>query len=141
MEKIKLNFKVEPTYHDRAPKMAVILDNNILIDEEFTEPKDIELELDLREEREYKLGFNFHGKSEEDTVIDEDGNILKDQLVKISAISLDDIDITSMLSLDANTCYYSHDGIREPFYDTMGRNGTSIIKMRSPLYCWLLEKL
>jgi len=141
MEKIKLNFKIEPTYHSRAPKMAVTLNKDILIDEEFTEPRDVELELDLKEDEEYKLGFNFYGKTENDTVIDEDGNILKDQLIKISDIRLDDIDISSMLPISTNTCYYSHDCVRDPFYDTMGRNGTSIIKIRSPLYVWLLENL
>jgi len=141
MEKIKLNFRLEPKYHDRAPKMAVTLDNKVLLDDEFTESRDIELELDVPEEKGYKLGFNLHGKFEEDTVIDEDGNIVKDQLIKISEIRFDDIDFSSMLSLNTDSFYYSHDGIREPFYDTMGRNGTSIIKFTTPIYVWLLENL
>jgi hypothetical protein len=141
MEKIKLNFRLAPNYHDRAPKMLVTLNEQVLFDEELVETKEFESELDVEDDSTYKLRFNLHGKQDEDTVVDDNGNIVKDQTVTVSNIKFDDIELDSMLSLDMDNFYYSHDGVRDPFYDTMGRNGNSVITFTTPLYTWLLENL
>ena len=141
MQKVKLNFRLEPRYYDRAPKMSVTLNEQILLDGELVEITEFESELDVVDDSTYKLRFNLYGKQDGDTVVDDDGNIVKDQTVTVSNIKFDDIEIDSMLTLNMDNFYYSHDGIRKPFYDTMGRNGSSVITFTTPLYIWLLENL
>jgi len=102
----------------------------------------IEKELSVEDDTAYKLHFTLHDKSKYDTVL-EDDKIVKDTVVKIKNIELDDVDITSMLPIDKEKFYYTHDGSNEKhtFYDTMGVNGTSTIEFSSPFYQWLLETL
>ena len=140
MEKIKLNFVLDPMYHDRAPKAMVTLNDDVLMDETVSETRNVELTLDLEEDENYELGFHLYGKKDEDTIIDDDGNILKDQLLTVRNIAFDGVELDPVLPVNQN-CYYYHDGDRRPFLGIMGRNGVSAIRFTSPAYVWLLENL
>jgi hypothetical protein len=141
MDKVTLKFRLRPEYHDRAPKMSVTLNEDVLFDEQVIEARDFEQDLEIADESTYKLRFNLYDKQEQDTVVDQDGNIVKDQTINITGIKFDDIEIDSILPWKIDWFYYSHDGTRTPFYDTMGRNGSSVITFKTPLYDWLLENL
>lgn len=141
METIKFKAVIDSEYFNNPPHLRIHLDNDVLADFPVTEETVIEKELTVNDEQQYKLNFTLHDKSKYDTVL-EDGEIVKDTVVKIKNVELDDIDITSILSVNQDNFYYIHeDGTKDVFYDTMGINGTSTIEFTTPFYVWLLENL
>jgi hypothetical protein len=142
MEKLKIKIGVEPIFFNHPPNLRISVNNTTLVDGPLREPTIIEREVDFTEDQIHTLDFTLHDKSKYDTEVDSDGNIVKDTLVKISELEIDDIDITGMLPVDQEKFYYKHDsGTVEPFYDTMGVNGTATVEFTSPFYQWLLETL
>ena len=142
MEKIKFKAVIDSEYFNNPPYLRISIGDDVLADFPVTEETVIEKELTVEDDKTYKLNFTLYDKSKYDTVI-EDGKIVKDTVVKIKQVEVDDVDITSMLSINQDTFYYIHDGSTEKhaFYDTMGVNGTSTIEFTTPFYVWLLENL
>ena len=142
MEKIKFKAVIDSEYFDKPPYLRIEHDNNVLADFPVAKEVIIEKELLVDDDNLYKLNFTLHDKSKYDTIL-EDGKIVKDTVVKIKQIELDDIDITPMLSINKDKFYYIHSGSKEKhtFYDTMGVNGTSTVEFTTPFYVWLLENL
>lgn len=142
MEKIKFKLEVESEYFNNAPNLRISLDDDVLFDQPITKNTVIETDRAVKDDSTYKINFTLHDKSKYDTIL-EDGKIVKDTLIKIKSVELDDVNITHMLSIDKNKFYYTHDGSDEKhtFYDTMGVNGTSTIEFTTPFYVWLLETL
>jgi len=142
METLKFKIALESEWFNNPPNFRVSINNDTLIDGPLREPIIIDREIQLEDEQSYTLNFTLHDKSKHDTEIDEQNNILKDTLVKIKKVEIDDIDITQMLSTNSDIFYYRHDdGTIDPFYDTMGVNGTSTVEFTTPFYVWLLENL
>lgn len=142
METIKFKAVIDSEYFNNPPHLRIHYDNDVLADFPVIGETVIEKELLLNDEKGYKLNFTLHDKSKYDTIM-SDGKIVKDTVVKIKNIEMDDIDVTSFLSTNSEKFYYIHDGFDEKhtFYDTMGVNGTSTIEFTSPFYVWLLETL
>jgi len=143
METITVRAVIDSEYFNNPPHLKIHCNDQVLADLLVTEETVIEKELSIEEDTIYKLNFTLYDKSECDTVIKEDGEIVKDTVVKVKNVKLDDIDVTSMLPLNQDKFYYIHDVSQEKkiFYDTMGVNGTSTIEFTSPFYVWLLETL
>ena len=91
-----------------------------------------------------KLQFIMTGKTAEHTKIDSNNNIIKDALLEISNVTIDDIDITQLLT---ELVEYVHDfngtqdTTKEKFYGNMGCNGTATFEFTTPFYMWLLEHM
>ena len=92
----------------------------------------------------HELRFIMKGKTTAHTVIDNDGNIIKDAGVTISEVAFDDIKINYILT---NISRYAHDfnGTQSPvvdkFYGYMGCNGVVNLPFTTPIYLWLLENM
>jgi len=142
MEKIKFKAVIDSEYFNNPPYLRISFGEDVLVDFPVAEETVIEKELIVDDDKTYKLHFTLHDKSKYDTVV-EDGEIVKDTTVTIKSVEMDDIDITSLLSLDKDKFYYIHDGAdgKHTFYDTMGVNGSSTIEFTTPFYVWLLENL
>ena len=141
METIQLKAVIDSEYFNNPPHLRISLDKDVLADFPVTEETVIEKELTIDDDKTYKLNFTLHDKSKYDTVV-EDGKIVKDTVVKIKQVEIDDVDITSMMTVNQDNFYYIHkDGSKDIFYDTMGVNGTSTIEFTTPFYVWLLENL
>lgn len=90
------------------------------------------------------LQFILDGKQSSHTVIDAQGNIVSDSLIKISNFMLDGIDLDVHMH---NFSDYTHnfngtgDFVTDKFYGDMGCNGTAEMKFSTPIYMWLLENL
>lgn len=142
MEKIKFRAVIDSEYFNNPPYLRISIGEDVLADFPVTEETVIEKELTVDDDKTHKLHFTLHSKSKYDTVV-EDGKIVKDTVVKIKQVELDDIDITSILSINKDSFYYVYNDSLEKhtFYDTMGVNGTSTIEFTSPFYVWLLETL
>jgi len=91
-----------------------------------------------------KLQFIMTGKTAEHTKLDHNNNIIKDALLEINNVTIDDVDITHILT---ELVEYTHDfngtqdATREKFYGHMGCNGTVTLEFATPFYLWLLERM
>ena len=93
------------------------------------------------------------GKTNNQTIINEKGDILKDQLLHIKHITIDEIDIGALVYEGVYTPEYpepwatqqrqSGNELKESFKNVtqMGFNGEWKFKFTSPFYMWLLENL
>jgi len=93
---------------------------------------------------EHELKILLKGKTNNHTKIDEQGNIVKDALISVSNIQIDEIDVTQLFHAQAQ---YHHDfngtqaPIKDKFYKHLGCNGTVSFKFTTPIYLWLLENM
>ena len=84
------------------------------------------------------------GKTSAHTLLDADGNILKDAMLSIRNIAFDGINIDKLVHTLAT---YQHDfnGTQDPtidkFYGAMGCNGSITLEFTTPFYLWLLEHM
>ena len=146
METVNIKFTLEPEWFNNAPKIKVAVNDQTLLDVELGTKLDYEQTVELEDDSNHQLTFTLYNKTKYDTVV-KDGVIEKDTLIKISNIELEDIDLTSMLSLNKELFYYEHDNNgstdlkKHTLYDTLGCNGTATINFTTPFYVWLLENL
>jgi len=116
-------------------------------------PKVIEFEHFCEENKKYQLIIEISGKDSTQTVLNSKGQILRDQLLHIKQIEIDEIDLGALVYEGLYTPTYP-----EPWHSqqvkkgtppeksfknvtTMGHNGTWTLEFQSPFYMWLLENL
>lgn len=147
METLKFTIHVKPVFHRNFPKLKIYVDDQRIYDDIVLVEKKIEKSIELADDSDHQLKITLHGKNEEDTVVDDDGNILNDQLILIKDLMIDDVSIIGSMSVDQEKFYYEHNGNgshelkRHPFFDTMGCNGDAVVNFSTPFYVWLLETL
>ena len=94
-EKLKFKIQLYATMWDRSPEVEVMVDGKTHFHDKITEtedkPKIIEFEHEFHEGSDYDLVLKRTGKSNSQTVINEKGDILKDQLLHIKSIEIDEI--------------------------------------------------
>ena len=156
-EKLKFRLELYATMWDRPPIAQIKLDDKTFIQSEITGTEDkptlIEFEAELTEESEYNLIIVRSGKTNNQTVVNEKGDILKDQLLHLKSIEIDEIDIGALVYEGVYTPDYpqpwatqqreSGVDIKESFKNvtSMGFNGEWKFTFGSPFYMWLLENL
>jgi hypothetical protein len=92
----------------------------------------------------HELRFVLKNKIEEHTQIDQNGIIVKDAVLIVDNLKLDEIDFGSIFSEHA---VYTHNfngsaaEIQDKFYGAMGCNGVVSLKFSTPAYIWLLENM
>ena len=155
-ETLKFKLELYATMWNKPPIADISIDSKSYFKEEITGTKDkptiIEFEHELEENKSYNLIINRSGKNKRETVV-EDGKIVKDQLLYIKSIEIDEIDIGSLV----------YEGVYKPEYPELwasqqakagnklpktiknspdlGHNGTWTFSFTSPFYMWLLENL
>jgi hypothetical protein len=88
--------------------------------------------------------FVLSGKTVDHTKIDQAGDIVADESVEITDVTVDDIDITQVFVEQAVYCHSfnnTKDPVEEQFFGTMGCNGTVRLSFSTPFYIWLLENM
>jgi len=109
-----------------------------------TETYQFRHEIDDDEEKSYQLKIVMTGKTVEHTQLDDDGNIVKDAMLSIRNISLDDLNIDKLVHTLAT---YQHDfngtqpQCSDEFFGDMGCNGSVVFEFTTPSYLWLLEHM
>ena len=116
-------------------------------------PDVVEFEHEFTEGEKSELIIKRSGKTKGQTVINENGDVLKDQLLHIKSIDIDEIDLGTLV----------YEGVYNPQYPepwasqqrqagvelpesfknvaSMGHDGKWTFKFESPFYMWLLENL
>ena len=125
--------------------VEIWLDNSVLFDTDHVTHKVLPLEFTVDDsEGEHELRFILKNKTEEHTICDDNGEIIKDATIEISKVAFEDIELNQLL-VDRAIYTHNFNGTGETttakFYGTMGCNGTVSLKFSTPIYIWLLESM
>jgi hypothetical protein len=135
MNKIELIFKV--TECNGWPKLKFLLDLDLIEDYTFTagEAK-ITIPIDLVNGK-HILFVEFYGKTNINTKVDNDNNILQDQIVELVDIYVDDVLLPNFYKWIG---VYKFGDQTHPQALKWGCNGIWSWSIEVPLISWLLEK-
>ncbi len=145
-ENLSFQISLTGTFWDRRPQFSVWLDDHVITQTEIASEAEQIVSFERRiTEGDHELKIRLENKTNADTVI-ENGEVVKDMLLNIDDITIDDISLGNLLwgaeyVLDKPQEYK---GQMIDYLDgcvNLGWNGTYVFKFSSPLYIWLLEKL
>ena len=156
-EKLKFKLELYATMWDRPPHVEILIDKKSHFNSDVTGTEDkpdlIEFEAEFEEDKQYNLIINRSGKDNNQTIVNDKGHILKDQMLHIKSMEIDKIDIGALVYEGKYTPQYPEpwatqqrkDGVelKESFNNVtqMGHNGEWKFTFSSPFYMWLLENL
>jgi len=156
-EKLKFKLELYATMWDKPPHAEIIVDGKSYFDGDITSTEDkptlIEFEVEVEEDKKCDLVINRSNKTVPQTVVNNKGDLLKDQLLHIKKIEIDEIDLGSLVFTGVYTPKYpepwatqmaeSGKELRESFTNVtqMGHNGEWKFTFTTPFYMWLLENL
>ena len=145
-ENLSFQISLTGTFWDRRPQFSVWLNDHVVIQSEIASSAEQIVNFDRRiTEGDYELKIRLENKTNADTVI-ENGEVVKDMLLNINDITVDDISLGNLLwsaeyILDKPQIYKGQTIDHLDGCVNLGWNGTYILKFSSPFYIWLLEKL
>lgn len=148
MQEENLSFQISltGTFWDRHPQFSVWLDDHVVTQTEIISEAEQIVKFERRiDEGTHELKIRLENKTNADTVI-ENGEVVKDMLLNIDDITIDDISLGNLLwsaeyKLDRPQEYKGQTIDHLDGCVNLGWNGTYILKFTSPFYIWLLEKL
>jgi hypothetical protein len=148
MHEETLNFKISltGTFWDRRPQCSVWLDDHVVTQSEITRSAEQIVSFERRlDEGPHTLKIRLENKTTADTII-ENSDVVKDMLLNIDDITIDDISLGNLLwsaeyILDKKQTYKGQEIDHLDGCVNLGWNGTYTLKFTSPFYIWLLEKL
>ena len=148
MHEENLNFSISltGTYWDKKPQFSVWLDDHVVSQSEIASPAEQIVSFERKiSEGDHTLKIRLENKTNSDTVI-ENGEVVKDMLLNIDDITIDDISLGNLLwsaeyILDKPQSYKGQTIDHLDGCVNLGWNGTYMLKFTSPFYIWLLEKL
>jgi len=148
MQEENLSFKISltGTFWDRRPQFSVWLDDHVVIQSEISSEAEQIVNFERRvDEGPHELKIRLENKADADTII-ENGEVVKDMLLNIDDITIDDISLGNLLwsaeyILDKKRIYKGQEIDHLDGCVNLGWNGTYTLKFTSPFYIWLLEKL
>ena len=144
-EKLKFKLGLYATMWDKPPHVEILINDQSVLIKDITGTEDkpdlIEFEYELEEEKSYNLIIKRSGKTKNQTIINEKGDILKDQLLHIKSIEIDEIDIGTLIYEGVYTPQYPEPWATFKNVTQMGHDGEWKFKFGSPFYMWLLENL
>jgi hypothetical protein len=141
MEKVKFSITLGSDYQTVPPRARVTIADKKIFEGPVSADILIIDPAELDNDSDFQLRIELIDKIPEHTVLDEQGNIVKDSVLTIKKIIIEDIEIQSNLSLDQEKFYYEHSGGKHQLYDSLGVNGTAVINFSTPFYIWLLETI
>jgi|TARA_R110000851_G_scaffold297934_1_gene453356 hypothetical protein len=156
-EKLKFKLELYATTWDKLPHAEILLNDKSYFKDDITGTEDnpdiIEFEHECTEGETATLTVNHSGKVTGQTVVNDKGDILKDQLLHIKSIEIDEIELGALVYEGVYTPQYPEPWatqqreagteLQKSFKNvtSMGHNGKWQLKFESPFYMWLLENL
>ena len=156
-EKLKFKLELYATMWDRPPHAEILIRDKSHFRGDITGTEDkpdvVEFEHEFTEGEKNELIIKRSGKDKNQTAVNENGDLLKDQLLHIKSIDIDEIDISGLVYEGIYTPEYPEPWatqqreagkeLPESFKNVtaMGHNGEWSFKFESPFYMWLLENL
>lgn len=145
-ENLSFQISLSGTYWDRRPQFSVWLDDQVITQSEITSSDEQIISFERRIfEGDHTLKIRLENKTYADTLI-ENGEVVKDMLLNIDNIKIDDISLGNLLwsaeyILDKKQLYKGQEIDHLDSCVNLGWNGSYLLKFTSPFYIWLLEKL
>ena len=156
-EKLKFKLELYATMWDRPPHAEIMINDKSHFTGDISSTEDkptiVEFEYEFEEGTDYNLIIKRSGKYKSQTVVNDNGDILKDQSLHIKSIEIDEIDLGALVYEAVYTPEYPEPWatqqreagteLPESFKNvtSMGHDGTWKFKFESPFYMWLLENL
>jgi len=156
-EKLKVKLELYATMWDQAPHAEVLINDKRYFDRNITGTEDkpdlIEFEHEFTEGSDYSLIIKRSNKTKNQTVLNSEGEIIKDQMLHIKSIVIDEIDIGALVYEGVYTPKYpepwatqqreSGNDLKDSFKNVtqIGFNGEWRFTFSTPFYMWLLENL
>ena len=156
-EKLKFKLELYATMWDKPPHAEIIVGDKSYYNDDITgtedKPNVIEFEAELEEDKESFFVIKRSNKFNNQTVVNENGDLLKDQLLHIKSIEIDEVDIGGLVYEGVYTPAYPEPWatqqkeagveLEKSFKNVtqIGHNGTWEFKFVTPFYMWLLENL
>ena len=151
LEKVHIKLGLSGTYWDKRPQYRVSFNEQVIKEAQIsTESEVVEyIEFDVEYSTDTGvLKVELLNKSSEDTVQSEDkSEILKDMLLNIISVEVDEINLEKILH--SQSIYTTEDKVfwndKETTVITeclnLGWNGTWALTWANPFYIWLLENM
>ena len=156
-EKLKFKLELYATMWDRPPHAEILIGDKSHFRGDITGTEDkpdvVEFEHEFTEGEKNELIIKRSGKDKNQAVVNENSDLLKDQLLHIKSIDIDEIDISGLVYEGIYTPEFPEPWatqqreagkeLPESFKNVtaMGHNGEWSFKFESPFYMWLLENL
>jgi len=145
-EKLSFVVTLSGAFWDRRPQFSIWLDDHQVVNSEISNIAQQTFNFERTIDKgAHTLKIRLENKSYNDTLI-ENGEVVKDMLLNIDDIIIDDISLGNLLwsaeyILDRPQEYKGQTIDHLDGCVNLGWNGTYILKFSSPFYIWLLEKL
>ena len=150
MESLHFKIALSGTYWDRRPQYSISVDGKPFASDIVSRKSDeifyVDFIAELKDQQEHILKIRLENKTEEDTIV-EHGHIVKDMLLNVNNIKVDDIDLgillwrASRFTLD-NPCEFNGETITHiDECINLGWNGAYELKFTTPFYIWLLDHM
>ena len=142
-ETLKFRIGLSGTFWDKVPQFSILL-NGMRLASGYANSQCTfhEFSIDVDEDKVHILEIRLENKTNEDTVENTDKTaILKDMLLNIDSIEIDEIDLGE---LKWSLSEFIPDNIHRPVLKNcvnLGWNGSFKLKFTSPFYLWLLENM
>lgn len=141
----KLKFNIVPN-NPAAPIGVEVWINQqcILNQDQFIESHVVDHDFDDTDEQLHVVKIVIKNKTAEHTRVDDQGTIVSDSVLEIKNFVIDEIDIDQVVREQAVYCHdFNGTGTEttDPFYNTVGCNGTVTLEISTPVYLWILEKM
>jgi hypothetical protein len=149
-ETLKFRIGLSGTYFDKKPTYSVGINTTPMVNSTVEVLSDeifyVEFESVLEENTENELFVRLENKSINDTITD-DGVIVKDLLLNIHSIEIDEIDLSTLIwtnsvyQLDRPQKFNNQVVTELKNCVNLGWNGAYKLQFTSPFYIWLLENI
>ena len=140
METLKFNIKLKSTIWSKVPEYKIYLNDTFISQGQCNQEETIEFTHEIQD-GEQEIRIQLVNKDNADCVQDSDGNIVKDMLLHIDNILIDNIDLGYIKHTKSE--FHPEDPNRDILKQCvdLGWNGTYVLKFTSPFYIWLLENM
>ena len=150
VEKLHFKLGLAGTYWNKQPVYSVYINDSIIVQSASVTAASeevfyIEFDAEVTEGSAAELTVTLENKTNQDTVKDddtrEDFTIVKDMLLHIKSIEIEEIDLSSLIY--TKSIFVGND-LTRPTLDNcidLGLNGKWSLQFESPFYIWLLENI
>jgi len=143
MDKLPVKFKISAKLASTSKGITgyLMLDDEIVDKYTFNESGIWEKDFDFDfTEGVHKIGFTLNNKTDVDTIVDSNGNILDDTLISFEHLEIDEIEITELFEREAKF-FDTENNIKPNVIKNIGFNGCYNFEFETPFYEWLLSKV
>lgn len=148
VEKLHFKIGISGTYWDKVPKYTILINDTEYSEGYISEQPGVTqyVEFDAEvTEGPCALKIRLENKTDDQVVKDDpnspDFTIVKDMLLNIKSVEIDEIDLANMIFTKSE---FVGDDAARPVLDKcidLGWNGTWTLSFESPFYIWLLENI